>query len=159
MENANAIVTDALQELVVQASEAAIPQVEAQTAIRYMNRMMDRLASRGINLGYTKVNNLGDPVTVPDGAVSGVVTNLAVEIGGQYDVPISQGLANRAMAGMDAMIDISFTIIPTSFPDTAPKGSGNTGGSFGTYQSPFYPSSAADVLTEGGNAIELESGT
>ena len=159
METAQAYVTDALQELVVQASEAAIPQVEAQTAIRYMNRMMDRLASRGINLGYTKVNNLGDLVTVPDGAVSGVITNLAVELGGQYDVPVSQTLSQRAMSGMDAMIDISFTIIPTSMPDTAPRGSGNTGEYFGRYQSPFYPGTTDDVLTEGGNAIELESGT
>lgn len=159
METADAIVTDALQELVVQASEASIPAVEAQTAVRYLNRMMDRMASRGINLGYTKIDNLGDFLTVPDGAVSGVITNLAVELGNQYDVPIGQALASRAGVGLDAMIDISFVIVPTRMPDTAPRGSGNTGNNFGTFSSPFYPGLTDDVLTEGGNSIELESGT
>ena len=159
METADVIVQDALQELVVQASEASIPAVEAQTAVRYLNRMMDRLAARGINLGYTKINNLGDPLTVPDGAVSGVITNLAVELGNQYDVPIGPSLAARASAGMDAMLDIAFVIVPTRFPDTLPRGSGNTGDNFGTFTSPFYPGLTDDVLTEGGNSIELESGT
>ena len=159
METADVILTDALQELVVQASESAIPAVEAQTAIRYLNRMMNRLASRGINLGYTQINDLSDLLTVPDGAVSGVVTNLAVELGNQYDVPIGPGLAARAGAGMEAMIDISFVIIPTRMPDTAPRGTGNTGEHFGTFTSPFYPGLTDDVLTEAGNSIELESGT
>ena len=60
METADAIVTDALQELIIQASEASINPDEAQTAIRYLNRMMARLAARGINLGYTNVSSLGD---------------------------------------------------------------------------------------------------
>lgn len=158
METADAIVTDALQELVIQASEASIPAVDAQTAIRYMNRMMARLAARGINLGYTNVSSLGDLITVPDGAVSGVVTNLAVELGNQYDVPISPGLAARASAGTDAMLDLAFVIVPTRFPDTLPRGSGNTG-EFGRFNSTFYPGSTDDILDEAGNSIELESGT
>ena len=159
METADAIIQDALAELIVQAEESSVDPSDAQTSVRYMNRMMDRLASVGINLGYTKVDNLGDFVTVPDGAVSGVVTNLALELGGQYDVPIGPALAARAIAGQEAMLTISFVIIPTQFPDTLPRGSGNTGGDFGTFSSPFYPGTTEDVLTEGGNAIELESGT
>ena len=159
METAQEVINDSLQEMLVQASEQPIEAVDFQTARRYLNRMMDRLAARGINLGYTKINNLGDLLTVPDGAVSGVVTSLAVELGNQYDVPIGPALAGRAGVGLDAMIDISFVIVPTRMPDTAPRGSGNTGENFGTFASPFYPGLTDDVLTEGGNSIELESGT
>lgn len=158
METADAIVTDALQELIIQASESSINPDEAQTAIRYLNRMMARLAARGINLGYTNVSSLGDLITVPDGAISGIITNLAVELGNQYGVIISPGLAARASAGTDAMLDLAFVIVPTRFPDTLPRGSGNTG-EFGTFNSTFYPGSSDDILNEAGNGIELEPGT
>ena len=60
---------------------------------------------------------------------------------------------------MDAMLDLSFVIQPTRFPDTLPRGSGNTGYNFGTFNSTFYPGSTDDILDEAGNSIELESGT
>ncbi len=45
METANTVIVDALQQILVQASEASISADEAQTAIRYMNRYMARLKS------------------------------------------------------------------------------------------------------------------
>lgn len=159
MELAGVIIKDALQELIVQASESAVSSEDATTSIRYLNRMMARFAARGVNLGYTQIDNVADPLTVPDGAVSGVVTNLAVELGNQYDVPIGPALASRAVSGFDAMLDIAFVIVPTRFPDTAPRGSGNTGDNFGTFTSTFYPGATDDILNESGNSIELESGT
>ena len=40
MENADTVIRDALQQILVQASEAAISADEARTAIRFMNRYM-----------------------------------------------------------------------------------------------------------------------
>jgi len=159
METASEIITDALQELIVQASETSINAEDAQVSIRYLNRMMARLAARGINLGFTKVSNLGDDITVPDGALSGIVTNLAIELANQYSVIVSPGLAARASAGIDAMLDIAFVIIPTQMPDTAPRGSGNTGGQFGRFNSPLYPGIADNIDTENNRNIDLETNT
>ena len=110
METANTVIVDALQQILVQASEASISADEAQTAIRYMNRYMARLDAKGIDLGYTVVSNLGDPITIPDGAIDGLVTNLAVSLAPQYDVQLTQGLMLEAKAGQDAMLSIAFSI-------------------------------------------------
>ena len=112
METANTVIVDALQQILVQASEASIQADEAQTAIRYMNRYMARLDAKGIDLGYTVVSTLADPITIPDGAVDGLVTNLAVALAPQYDVPLTQGLLLEAKSGQDAMLAIAFSIGP-----------------------------------------------
>ena len=68
-ETAAEVTKDILQELLVQGAEQPLTADETQTVIRYMNRYMTQLAAMGTNLGYTKVTNLGDPITIPDGAV------------------------------------------------------------------------------------------
>ena len=78
METAESIVNDALQEILVQASEAPIQTVDFNTAVRYMNRFMFALDAKGISLGYTKVSKASDLITIPDGALEGLVFNLAV---------------------------------------------------------------------------------
>jgi len=157
MEKANTLIVDALQELLIQASEAPIEADEAQTAIRYLNRMMARLDSQGISLGYTQISDLGDSITVPDGAVEGIIKNLAVMLAPQYDKQISQALVEGARAGLDAMRKLSISILPTSYADTLPMGSGNENGSILT--SHFYPETAAQIANETGGYIAPESST
>ena len=156
METANTVIVDALQQILVQASEASISADEAQTAIRYMNRYMARLDAKGIDLGYTVVSNLGDPITIPDGAVDGLVTNLAVSLAPQYDVPLTQGLMLEAKAGQDAMLSLAFSIGPTQFGDTTPRGSGNDNN---FNDSKFYPALQDDILAETTGSIGLETDT
>lgn len=157
MEKANTLIVDSLQELLIQASEAPIEADEAQTAIRYLNRMMARLDSQGISLGYTQISDLGDDITVPDGAVEGIIKNLAVMLAPQYDKPVSQALIEGARAGLDAMRKLSITILPTSYGDTLPLGSGNEGDGFVT--SHFYPEDSAQVANETGGYIAPETST
>ena len=57
------------------------------------------------------------------------------------------------------MLDIAFVIIPTQMPDTAPRGSGNTGGQFGRFNSPLYPGIADNIDTENNRNIDLETNT
>lgn len=157
METAETVVKDALQELLVQASEAPIEASEAQTAIRYMNRMMFEFDAQGITLGYTKVDNLGDPVTIPDGAYNGVVYNLAIRLASQYGAQVTASLTFAADSGIDAMRRIAVEVLPTQYPSTLPIGSGNEWDSE-TWPK-FYPGEDESILNETDNYIQTESNT
>lgn len=157
METANTVLIDALQELLIQASEAPIEPDEAQTAIRYLNRMMARLDAQGISLGYTTISNLADVITVPDGALEGVIKNLAVMLAPQYEKEVGSALIQGAKDGLDAMRKLSISILPSSYGDTLPRGSGNEYDSGRV--SPFYPEDAAQVANETGGYIQAETDT
>lgn len=155
-EKGTAIITDALQMIVVQASEASIEPDEAQSAIRWLNRMMARLNSNGIRLGYTPINNLTDDITIPDGAIEGVIANLAFTLHPQYvtDELPSATLVAAAKEGMKTLRSIGMTIEPTVYPSTLPFGSGNEDLGFATDH--FYPGFRAvkAELTLTGNTTE-----
>ena len=57
-----------------------------------MNRYMLALDAKGVSLGYTKVTKASDPVTIPDGAIEGLVFNLAKRLAQSYDMPITPSL-------------------------------------------------------------------
>ena len=78
METAQSIIDDSLQAILVQASEQSIEPVDFQAARRYLNRMMATTPYN--NLGYTIVTQPNDPITVADGAIEGIVFNLAVKM-------------------------------------------------------------------------------
>lgn len=160
METAATIINSALQDILVQASEAPIEADQAQDAIRYLNRMMAALSADGINLGYTAVTSLASPITVHDGAMDGIVSNLAVRLFPQYSppgTPIDPLLVQAARDGMKVMEKLGVTIIPTSYPGTLPIGSGNEGDY--VWNDRYYPESDAAILDESGGFISVESGT
>lgn len=152
------VIKDALQQIVVQASEAPIEADEAQTAIRFLNRLMARFDAEGIDLGYTKVISLGDLVTIPDGAYDGVIYNLSLALAPQYDVPVSIDLKMLAKEGLKTLRTLTFSIGPSSYGDTLPIGSGNEDDSYGNY-SHFYPDDQDSILAETTGCIGLESDT
>jgi hypothetical protein len=156
-ETASSVITDALQEILVQASEQPIESSEMKTGIRYLNRMMASLDANGISLGYTVVSNPSDTITVPDGAIEGIVYNLAIRLAQQFDEPISPTLAASARTGLSAMRKITVVPLPTAYPGTLPVGSGNEGD--GTHVDHFYPTTPDSVLTEDNGNILLESDT
>jgi hypothetical protein len=122
-----------------------------------MNLMMAEFAADGINLGYTEVSDLGDDVTIPDGAVMGMIKNLAVYMAAQFGVNIPVDLAVLAKSGKNTMRNISVKVIPSRYPDTLPIGSGNEDD---TYQSShFYPDQQGQILTEQSGSILLEEDT
>ncbi|MBL4622910.1 MAG: hypothetical protein JKY89_10970 [Immundisolibacteraceae bacterium] len=158
METAETVIKDVLQEILVQASEQDIQSVDFQTAKRYMNRMMASFAASGISLGYTKVINPTDPITIPDGAIEGLIFNLAMRLVTSYDIPVAGTLAVSAREGKNAMRKLSITVRPTSMPCTLPIGSGNEGeNTFNNNH--FYGCPESEVLTEQGGSILLEDGT
>lgn len=151
------VATAALRKILVQASEAELEPDEYQDFIFAMNNFMAALDADGISLGYTAVENLGDLVTVPSGALRGLIDNMAVESAPDYDGVVTPALAVAAAEGIKTMRLIGSTVPTSYYPDTLPRGSGNDGGNW--MYDRFYHSSEADILAETNGAIALEDNT
>lgn len=158
MATAAQVIKAALQRILVQGSEAPLEASEYQDAIFAMNNFMLALDAEGVSLGYTEVSNLGDEVTIPSGALRGLIANLAVEVSPDYDGTITDGLAAAAIAGLDTMRLLGQRVPTSSLPGTLPVGSGNSGDSQ-TRFSNFYPDEESLILAETTGAIGLETGT
>lgn len=156
METAQSIIDDSLQAILVQASEQPIEAVDFQTSKRYLNRMMATTPYN--NLGYTAVVNPNDPITVADGAIEGIVFNLAVKMLATYDMPLTAELNANARDGLQEIRRIAVTVQPTAFPCTLPIGSGNEQENTFNNQR-FYPCPGDELLTEREGTILLESNT
>lgn len=156
METATVVFNDALQVIVVQASEQPIQPVDFQTARRYLNRMMATVPFVG--LGFTTITNPDDLVTIPDAALEGVVFNLAVKLLATYDMPLTAELSQNARDGLKEIRRLTVVVLPTQMPCTMPIGSGNEEeNSFNNQH--FYACPDDEVLTEQGGSILLESDT
>ena len=152
------VATASLKRILVQAADAPLEADEYQDFIFALNNFMLALDAEGITLGYTEVSNLGDEVTVPTGALRGIIANMAIEVAPDYNGTISPALANAAAEGMQVMRIIGQTISAASFPSTFPIGSGNEGGQFATKK--FYDGATeAQILAETTGAISLEDST
>lgn len=146
-----------LQSILVQASEAPLEADEYQDTIFAMNNFMFDLAANGVNLGYTEVSDLADEITIPTGALRGLIANVAIEMAPEFGGVISEALAVRATSGIKTMRHLGLTLGPSAYPYTLPRGSGNEGNY--SWTDHFYPDLEATILAEASGSIGLESGT
>ena len=147
-----------LNRILVGASEAPIEPDEAQDFVFALNNYMLGLDAQGIKLGYTEVASTGDDVTVPTGALRGIIANMAIEVAPDYGAPVPPALAAVAVEGMVAMRRLGQRLRLTQYPSTLPIGSGNEGSlQFGDDH--FFPDLEADILSETTGAIGLETNT
>lgn len=158
MATAAQVLKAALQRILVQASESELQADEYSDAMFAMNNLMAEYDADGISLGYTEVSTLADPITIPTGALRGLIANLAVEISPDYNGNVTAALADAARMGKNTMRKLALNIPDTAYPSTLPIGSGNEGcGS--DFNSSFYPDLEAEILAEATGSIGLESGT
>ena len=143
-----------LQKILVQGSEAPFEADEYQDFIFALNAYMTDLAANGISLGYTVVYSLSDEVTVPTGALRGVIYNMALEVAPDYGGIVSAECQRIAAQSLDTMRMIGQTIPESSYPSTLPCGSGNA-----CQSAYFYPDMEAEILGESTGSIGLESET
>jgi len=146
-----------LQRILVQASEADLEPDEYQDYLFALNNYMLALDAGGIALGFTEVTDLGDDVTVPTGALRGIIANMAIEVAPDYSGVITPGLIEAASAGMEVMRKLGQIVVSSAYPSTLPVGSGN--GVSVTDGSNFYPDEEATILAETTGAIGLEIST
>ena len=158
-ETAESVIKDALIEIVVLGAEAPLEPVDAQGAVRYLNRMMAAFDAEGIDLGYTEVTTLASPITVALGAVEGMVFNLAKRLWTQYadGQPVPGDLLLKARDGLESMRAVAVSFGATEFPNTLPIGSGNQTETFTNQR--FYPDLQDDILAESTGSIGLETDT
>lgn len=146
-----------LQRILVQTSEADLEPSEYQDFIFALNNYMLALDADGITLGYTVVSDLGDNVTVPTGALRGIIANMAIEVAPDYSGIITDGLRLAADEGMKTMRKLGQHIVATEYPSNLPRGSGNHTNN--QYTSSFYEDLEAEILAETTGSIGLETGT
>jgi len=146
-----------LQRILVQASEADLEPDEYQDYIFALNNYMLALDANGISLGYTAVSGLGDTVTVPTGALRGIIANMAIEVAPDYNGQVTDALRIAADEGLKTMRLLGQRITPSAYPSNLPRGSGNNYSNL--HGSAFYPDSEAAILAETTGAISLETGT
>ena len=155
MATVSQIAKASLQRILVQASEADLEPDEYQDFIFAMNNYMLALDAEGVKLGYTEVSSLGDDVTIPAGALRGLIANMAIEVAPDYSGIVSPALANAAKEGMKAMRRLGQTIVATAYPSTLSRGSGHEHGRL--YNSEhFYSDLESEILAETTGAITLE---
>ena len=132
---ARSVISRAFAEVIQ--SKTGIQDVELQDGLRYLNRMMAKLAAEGVTVGYTSLSDVDSEMTVPDGVILGMVKNLALTLWPQYSTdPVNPLIKFSAKRSLDTMLAQAITIIqPSQFPATLPIGSGNYDG---TYTDTFY---------------------
>ncbi len=156
-ETTKTVITDALQLLVIQASEAPIEAEEARTAIRILNNMMASLTVLGVNIGYTQVSQLDDILTVPDSALYPIKAMLAQKIAPEYMTGLPSPLVlAEAKEGKKLLIMMGSSIAASEYPSTLPTGSGNHEW-IGDRK--FYPDLQGTILSETNGSISLEDDT
>ena len=126
-ERAGDLIRDSLTELTIQAQEQAIPAVDLNTGVRYLNRMMQMLDAEGVKLGYTLVDSPNDTLTVPAGAYEGIMFNLALRLASGFDVAVSPSLGVNARESKKVLYKLGVSLNKMNFPSTLPIGSGNEG--------------------------------
>lgn len=152
METANSVIADILQEISVHASSQPIEAVDFQFVLRYMNRYMAQL-SITTPLGYTKVTKTTDPITIADGAIEGLIFNVALRVLNAFDIDVGPTLPVNARDSLKTMRKIARNLVSTKHPSTLPIGSGNE--SYGDWTK-FYQGEEDSILTEQNGGILLE---
>lgn len=132
------VVVDVLEDLFEKESEAPIEKDDAKTVIRALNDYMFYLEARDICLGYTKVSNTDDEVTVHEGAMLGIKAQVAINLAPKFKAEVSQELRTKAKEGFKAILDLALDVPESVYPDTLPRGSGSN-----------YSSSYGDVFFTG----------
>ncbi len=119
------VVSRALKSILVEAGDSPLEPDEYEDALDFMNSYMAGLEADGIRLGYSRVCNVADIVTVPDGAIRGVVANLALEMAPQFGGKVSATLIKQAQEGMKTLLKYGVVIGQTRNPSLLPMGIAN----------------------------------
>ncbi len=150
------VISRAMKLILVEAGDSGLEPDEYQDAIYTLNAYMAGLEADGIRLGYARVCNVSDIVTIPDGALRGVIANLAIDLAPSYSGKVSATLVKQADEGMKTLLRYGVRIGQALIPMGLPMGAGNY------CQDAMYPQSPHCEMTIQGNRratiIEVAAG-
>lgn len=145
------IIRRALHAVLVEASESTLEPTEYQDGIDALNSYMLGLEANGVRLGYERLCHLTDYVNIPDGAIRGVVANLAIDLAPQFGGRVSAALIKQAQEGEKTLYRMGVKIGSSSLPGTLPRGAGNY-----CWPDTFFVPSHFGVMTLAGNRLETD---
>lgn len=119
------VATRGLKLLIVEAEDSPLEASELADFYTAMNNLMADLEANDIRLGYTPVSTGSDEVTIPAGALRGLITNAALEAAPDYDATPSPELIRQAKESMQTLRRLGQVPIRSSYPSTLPRGTGN----------------------------------
>lgn len=141
-----------LKLILVEAADSPLEPDEYQDYYDALNDFMADLEARGIRLGFTPVTGPADEITVPAGAIRGIVANMAMEVAPDYGSAINPSLALQASEGMRALRRLGQGPIRASYHPNLPMGTGND--DYPDQVPSHYDEDPRGVLWMTGNATE-----
>ena len=122
---ASEVIDRAASLIVVRAAEQPLTADEVNTFIELLNDMLTEWEAAGIALGFTKVHDRGDEMTVADSTLRAIKYNLAICAAPEFDKQVPPALSGIADASYRNLLMQFITPPSTSFPNTLPIGTGN----------------------------------
>ncbi len=114
-----------LLKILVEGDDAPFQPDEYADFYSDLNNYMAALEADGIRLGFTPVTQDSDLITVPPGAIRGMIANMAIEAAAEYGAQVQQGVGRQARDGMKTMRRLGQRKSHTQYPTNLPMGSGN----------------------------------
>ena len=148
----------ALKLILVESAESPLEPDEYQDAMKSLNYMLLDWAGSGIDLGHTIATAISQDMTVPDGALRGIIANLAIDIQPQYNGQLLPGVAKMAKEGKETCENLGMSLGPMQHHPNLPIGSGNEA-NISYLDSPFYGDLEQTILTEAKQQIAVEDNT
>ena len=148
------LANSALKRILVQGDDGGLDASDYADFYRSMNNWMAAQEACGTILGYTPVTQGADPITVPSGAVMGIVANVAINVASDYNGTVSPSLVSEARMGLRAMRKLGYRRGQTSFPSNLPIGSGNDG--FSVRSQTLYGRTSSGLLSLSNNTVYQE---
>ena len=125
MATASEAIEDALGFILVRSAEAPLSADDEATGRRVLNDMLMEWAGRGLRLGFNKIDNIADDLTVPDASLLAIKQNLGVLLAPQYGRQPDPLLISNASKSLKQMMVRVVNLAPSPLPETLPVGSGN----------------------------------
>jgi len=148
------LANSALKRILVQGDDGGLDASDYADFYRSMNNWMAAQEACGTILGYTPVTQGADPITVPSGAVMGIVANVAINVASDYNGTVSPSLVSEARMGLRAMRKLGYRRGQTSFPSNLPLGSGNDG--FSVRSQALYGRTSSGLVSLTNNNVYQE---
>ena len=117
------VASRALRLILVESPDAPLQPDEYADFLNVMNSYMADLEASGIRLGYNEVCNVSDLVVIPNGAIRGLVANMAVEMAPMFGGRVTAALIKQANEGLKTMRRLGVHVGESAFPVTLPLGS------------------------------------
>lgn len=157
MATAAEFVKDMLQEITQLGTQQPIEASDAQACKRRLNRLGAEW-NELFPLGFTKLEDLGDEVTIPAYADQAFISTGAIRIASIFgkSAQVPGSLIATAQDAFKNLLSAAVSVEPSQYPSTLPVGSGNECGALNRR---FYPGSDGEILLETGGSILTEVDT